>query len=236
MLLIVLTNFLVPLSLKKDKQQNFFINKLIKLWPCRNWKASNDLKECTLLANFFHSTRHQQGRINEVCIHTNMYHILDLTIDQKGFWYWLNAKSVCVLYLKGTRANDCVPKSWSSQWIFTSLKKIWKRTLITKKRWNYKRVFDAEKVRKAERWLTLLALRTCSLLLGSTPNPVQDTNTKSVSCPVCKTSITHSVMAQALKHILLMYNEGSILYIYYAKILILGTLFPFHRFLQTIYN
>lgn len=33
-----------------------------------------------------------------------------------------------------------------------------------------------------------MALRTCSLLLGSTPNPVQDTKTKSVSCPVCKKS------------------------------------------------
>jgi hypothetical protein len=38
--------------------------------------------------------------------------------------------------------------------------------------------------------LTLLALRTCSLLVGSIPNPVHETKIKSVSCPVCNTSIT----------------------------------------------
>jgi hypothetical protein len=37
--------------------------------------------------------------------------------------------------------------------------------------------------------LTLLAFRTCSLLVGSTPNPVHETKMKSVSCPVCTTFI-----------------------------------------------
>lgn len=37
-----------------------------------------------------------------------------------------------------------------------------------------------------EEELTLLARKTCSRLVGSIPDPVHDTKTKSVSCPVCK--------------------------------------------------
>lgn len=58
----------------------------------------------------------------------------------------------------------------------------------------YKCVNIINSMRREEE-LTLLALRTCSLLVGSIPDPVHDTNTKSVSCPVCIILVTDKKVA-----------------------------------------
>lgn len=51
-----------------------------------------------------------------------------------------------------------------------------------------------------KKWQTFLAFKTCSLLVGSIPNPVQETKIKSVSSPVCEELIIklHSSMIKTI--------------------------------------
>lgn len=49
---------------------------------------------------------------------------------------------------------------------------------------NVKKLLIMLVVQEQKNKLTLLALRTCSFLVGSNPDPVHDTKIKSVSCPV----------------------------------------------------
>lgn len=57
---------------------------------------------------------------------------------------------------------------------------------------------------ESEEDLTLFARKTCSRLVGSIPDPVHDTKTKSVSCPVCK--IYNNLAISILSNIVLLSN------------------------------